>query len=492
MNRFPFYALLFTAPFLSSFGVAHAEAPAPATTFKPATLFSASQISLKTLPNGVRGIVKAAPGSDLVNIQVWVKAGSRVESDKENGASHLLELLALRGSKNYPAATGGDDDGGALGALRALGGDGGSLTSRDSSFFSATVAAPYAAQAVKILADAALRPDLSASAVESVRLQAADDITRRLFDPVSLASDLAYATAFAKHPYRRPTIGTDGSIGSITPSALRAFYGKHYVGGNITVVIVGQISGNDAQKLIAANFSSASAKKPTPLKLAAEAPLKPDMVARRRPVSREVIDLAWRSPSVQNAADCVALDVLLSLWREGLDANMRRLLMRDGEGGPLTPLVASYDVDYLTQHDAGLFIISLVDPFDREGAVNTVLEEVKRVGEKGVSAEELERAKAQLREQYIEQGETAAGQAGAIGFYDVIASHRFAIDYLDMCSKVSVADLKRVATKYLVPDKFVRAEILPMPRPRPDDQPSGPVITAKYQQASDTTDEVTG
>ncbi|RYE51857.1 MAG: insulinase family protein, partial [Rhizobiaceae bacterium] len=368
-------------------------------TFKPVSLFSASQISLKTLPNGVRGIVKSAPGSDLVNVQVWVKAGSRVETDKENGSSHLIELLALRGSKNYPAPSGGEDDGGALGALRGLGGDGGSLTSRDSTFFSATVAAPYAAQAVKILADATLRPDMAAASVEEVRLQASDDLARRLFDPITSASDLAYAAAFSKHPYRRPSIGSDTSIGSITPKSLKAFYDKHYVGANISVVIVGQIAANDAQKLIADNFGTASAKKPVPQKFAAETALRTDVVARRRPVTREVIDLAWRSPAVESAADCVALDVLLSLWREGLDANMRRILMRDGEAGPLTPLVASYDVDYLTQRDAGLFIISLVDPFDREGAVSAVLEEVKRVGEKGVTNEELARAKGQLREQ---------------------------------------------------------------------------------------------
>lgn len=498
MNRISLYALLFTAPLLSPLGAAHAEgptqaeSPAQASTFKPAVLFSGSQISLKTLPNGVRGIVKATSGSDLVNIQVWVKAGSRVETDKENGASHMLELLALRGSKSYPAATGGDDDGGALGALRALGGDGGSLTSRDSTFYSATVAAPFAAQAVKILADAVLRPDLSASAVEEARLQASDDIARRLFDPVSSASDLAYAAAFAKHPYRRPAIGTDSSIGTITQKSLRDFYSKHYVGGNISVVIVGQLGGNTAQKLIADNFGSASAKKPLASKFAAETAPKADVVARRRPVTREVIDLAWRSPSVDNAADCVALDTLLSLWREGLDANLRRILMRDGEAGPQTPLVASYDVDFLTQKDAGLFIVSLVDPSDREGAVNAILEEVKRVSQKGVSPEELARAKAQLREQYIEQGENPAGQAGAIGFYDVITSHRFTIDYLDMCSKVTVADLKRVASKYLVPDKFVRAEILPLPQRQPDDDNRGPVITAKYQVTGNVNEKVTG
>ena len=491
MNRISFFALL-GAPLLLVSGAARAQNSAVPTeivpqkaapAFKPAPLFAPSQISLNTLKNGVRGIVKMAPGTDLVNIQVWVRAGSRFETDRESGAAHVVELLALRGSKNFPAATGGDDDGGALGAIRALGGDGGSLTSRDSTFYSATVAAPYAARAVQILADATLRPDLGGSAIEDAKIQAADDIARRAFDPIASASDLAYASAFSKHPYRRAALGSDGSVAALSAPTVRAFYQKNYVGQNIRVVIVGQIAAGDAQKLIAQNFGAASAKPALSPKIEAETPLKVDVVARRRPVSREVINLAWRSAGITSPADCVALDTLLALWAEGLDANLRRILLRDGEKGPLLPLVSSYDVDYLTQRDAGLFIVSLVDATDREAAVQAVLEELRRVRDKGISPAELGRAKSQLRNQYLEQGESVAGQAGSLGFYDTISSHRFAVEYLDLCARVTSADVQRVANKYLSPDKYVRAEIAPLPRPRSEDDEKGPVITARLESA---------
>jgi zinc protease len=492
MNRNSIFALLYAAPLLLLSGVSHAQntaatgeiSPSKATSnFKATPLFSPSQISLATLKNGVRGIVKSTSSGDVVNIQVWARAGSRFETDRESGAAHVIELLALRGSKNYPAASGGDDDGGAIGAIRALGGDAGSLTSRDSTFYSATVAAPYADRALRILADATLRPDLSASAIEDAKIQAADDIARRAFDPVASASDLAYATAFSKHPYRRAALGSDNSVAALSAQTVRAFYQKNYVGANLRVVVVGQIAPVAAQKLIAQNFGGASAKPAPPqnLKVGAEAPLKADVVARRRPVSREVIDLAWRSPGITNPADCVALDTLLALWAEGLDANLRRILLRDGEKGPLLPLVSSYDVDYLTQRDAGLFIVSLVDATDREAAVQAVLEELRRVRDKGITPEELARAKAQLRNQYLEQGDTVAGQAGSLGFYDTISSHRFAVEYLDLCARVTAADVQRVANKYLSPDRFVRAEIAPLPRPRPEDDSQGPVITAKLE-----------
>ncbi|PQV63842.1 putative Zn-dependent peptidase [Abditibacterium utsteinense] len=503
MNRYLLHALLCGAPFLS-FSAARAQAAAPSmaasptksapatkneadASFHAATLLSPAQISLKTLQNGVRGIVKSASGSDLVSIQIWVRAGSRTETTKESGAAHLMEILALRGSKGFPAGPNGDD-GGALGAIRALGGDAGSLTSRDSTFYSATVAAPFAARAIGIMADAVLRPDLSLSAVEDAKVQAGDDVSRRAFDPVSGAADLAYSVAFAKHPYRRAAIGSENSVGALNQKIARAFYGRQYVGKNISVVVVGQIGSGEAQRIIARTFGAASNRAPIVTKTVSESPLKLDVVARRRIVSREVIDLGWRSPGIDKPNDCVALDMILSLWREGIDANLRRILLRDGDKGPLTPLVASYDVDYLTQKDSGLFLISLVDPQDREAAVEAILSEVKRIGENGVSEAELRRAKEQLRDQYIDQGATVAGQAGALGFYDTIASYRFATDYLSRCSKITASDLQRVAQKYLVPDRYVRTEISPLPRPRPEDDNgnSGPVITAKYHANSTT------
>lgn len=438
---------------------------------------------MQTLPNGVRGLVKAAGGSDVVNIQVWVRAGSRYESDRESGAAHLLEILALRGSKTYPAARGGDDDnGGAAGALRALGGEAGSLSSRDSTFFSTTVAAPYAARALQILADAVARPDLSDAAIEDAKMRASDDIARRAFDPVASASDLAYATAFSRHPYRRSALGSDASVASLSPAAVRDYFRKHYVGANVSVVVVGQIPTAQAQKLIAQDFAPLSAAKLPALKLATEAPLKTDVVARRRPVGREVIDLAWRSPGINKPDDCVAIDVLLALWSEGADANLRTLLMRDGENGPRQPLADAFDVDFLTQRDAGLFIISLTGPSDRDGAVNAVLGELKRVRDGGVSASELQRAKTQLTQQYIEQGENVAGQGGSLGFYDMISSYRFALEYLDRIARITNADLQRVTKQYLAPDRYLRAEILPLPRPRPDTEGESPVITAGWNR----------
>ena len=69
-------------------------------------------------------------------------------------------------------------------------------------------------------------------------------------------------------------------------------------------------------------------------------------------------------------------------------------------------------------------------------------------------------------------------QAGALGFYDMIDSYEFAMTYLDRIARISLDDIKHVATKYLSKTAYVQATIEPIPRP--DDRPrdGGSMITA--------------
>lgn len=467
---------------LAGLGLGNAVRPVLAdSAFKPAPLFSAQQISFKTLPNGVRAIAKSAPGSDMVSIQVWVKAGSRYESASESGLAHLVEVAALRASDLNPNRNGNS---GPSEALSALGGTSGSLTARDSTFYSALVATPYAESAMRILSDAVLRPDLSATGIEECKIQIQDELTRRNLDGVNLASDLAYAVGFDKHPYRKPAAGTLIGISGLGSAKARAFYKRQYVGANMSVVVVGEISNQRAQELIVKYFGGVPSTKPVEPSISAEGALKMKVMSRPARVAREALVLGWRSPGIQNPKDVVAMDTLLSLWREGLDANLRRLLMRDGEDGPNKPLVGSFDVDFLTQKDSGLFLISMTDVQDKEAAVNAVLDEVKRVSENGVTPEELLRAKTLLRRQYVSQGENPAGQAGALGFYDMIADYKFAVDYLTHCAGVTSDDLKRVAKTYISPTTYIRAEINAIPLPKPDSGDDSPnVITTSLEVA---------
>lgn len=456
------------------------HSPVLAAPFQSAPLFRRADVTLKTLPNGVRTLFKSAPGSDVVAIQVWVRAGSRYELAGQSGAAHLLETAATTASQNFPARE--DDDGGLSGAIRGLGGDAGSLTSRDATFYSATVAPIFAANATKALADAVLRPVLAPAAVEEAKSRAANDLAGRSFDAVSLATDLAYGAAYAKNPYRRPAWGTEASLANLNAKIVRDFHKRLYVGANISVVIVGDLAKADAQKIMASAFASAPKGSKASVKVAPETAAPTKLVSRTAGFGRDAVALAWRSPGIDKPQDVVSLDTLLALWREGADAVLRQKLLRDGlESATNGPLTGSYDVDFLTQNQPGLFLVTLGATVDKDEAIKAVTAEIERV-RAGLSEAETQKARDLLRRQYIEQGENAGGQAGALGFYEMISNYQFALDYLSRCATVSSADLARVAKTYLAADKLIRTEVTPLRRPQPEIPKPGdePVITVNY------------
>jgi predicted Zn-dependent peptidase len=211
-------------------------------------------------------------------------------------------------------------------------------------------------------------------------------------------------------------------------------------------------------------------------------------------VPATVLALAWRSPSVSDPADSVAMDLLLTHWKEGHDAKLRQVLHADplnsgedeesigsaneDESTPTPqsepseddlPLALGFDADYLTQRDSGLFLIKLVAPRDRNAAVAAILEEINRVRTDGLSEAELAHARFLLTEQYLEQSESVTGLAGALGFYDASDSYKFAVNYLERVMHVTNDDIKRMAQKFLTPNAYVQATIEGRTETRPQD-----------------------
>jgi zinc protease len=98
--------------------------------------------------------------------------------------------------------------------------------------------------------------------------------------------------------------------------------------------------------------------------------------------------------------------------------------------------------------------------------VSALLAEVGRVRTGGIDAASLARAKTMLTRQYVQQSETVSGQAGALGFYDMISTYQFAITYLNQIQQVTADDVRRVARNYLSTTNYVQVAIEPTPVPR--------------------------
>jgi zinc protease len=513
--KFRYSKVLFAASLFFSFPVVTTWAASPSDwriSYPRARLFDPATISVRALPNGVRSVCQEAPGTDLVSVQVWVKAGSRYETPENNGVTHLIETLALETSPSSPTS-------GARAAIEKLGGEASALTARDSMFLSTTVASPFLPETLQALSNAVLHPDLSDARINGAKAAILSEMIAATSDPVRGASDLAYSTSFPRHPYRLTAQGTPVSLRALNSAKVRAYHAARFAGSNISVVVVGDAVRDRVHRLVQQYFGGA-ARVVSGVQTPADAPPKEVVkTSRQGMLPLTTMTLAWRSPPVTDPADSVALDVLLAHWKEGREPALERVLRtqplrnggsdesiqgdEDGNGKSDSPsdspsdekstpsepsedqlpLALAFDVDYLTQRESGLFLVTLVAPRERSAAVAALLGEINHIRDDGLTEAQLSRAKFLLTQQYIEQAESVSGLGGALGFYEMIDSYDFAVKYLDRVAKVSNDDIKRLATKYLTTNAYVQATIEGRREERQQD--GGGTITASIARQGD-------
>src|SRR5438132_14176722 len=98
------------------------------------------------LANGIPVIVQDHRGSDVVALQLWVRAGARDETAAELGLAHYLEHMLFRGTTSRPRGFVERD-------VEGVGGRVNAGTSLDFTFYHAVLPAPRAAATIEMLAD---------------------------------------------------------------------------------------------------------------------------------------------------------------------------------------------------------------------------------------------------------------------------------------------------------------------------------------------------
>src|SRR5699024_5480135 len=83
-----------------------------------------------------------------------------------------------------------------------------------------------------------------------------EEIKRGKDNPSRQASLRLFETAYTAHPYRLPVIGTSESVDSFEREDVLAFFKKHYVPENITLVLVGDFELDRARELVERNFGA--------------------------------------------------------------------------------------------------------------------------------------------------------------------------------------------------------------------------------------------
>jgi zinc protease len=189
-------------------------------------------------------IVHPDPGTPLVALEVWVRAGSAYETPETAGAAHLLEHLIFKGTPHHPAGT--------LDAtVEAAGGILEASTEREWTRYRTAVLPDHWEQVLRMLLEHLLHPALPESALQRERaLMLQDEYALYQADSFRTVRDALYAQAYGAHPYAFPPFGTPQSLATLSRAQLLDFHRRFYRPDRMVIVAVGNVSPERVQQIV--------------------------------------------------------------------------------------------------------------------------------------------------------------------------------------------------------------------------------------------------
>ncbi|GDX51248.1 peptidase M16 [Bacteroidota bacterium] len=204
----------------------------------------------KVLANGLKVIVCERPTGEMIEVQVWYKAGSKDETEGIRGMAHMFEHMMFRGSKNYPGE--GDVF---LDSMEALGGNVNAYTTFDRTVYHETIPKDKITMVFKMEADRMANLTLSQTTLDVERQVVGEELRngennwfQRMHNTVY---DQLYPTG---HPYRVDVIGYLDQIVSFTTKQCQDFYDKFYSPNNAVLIVVGNVNHDEVFALAEKNF----------------------------------------------------------------------------------------------------------------------------------------------------------------------------------------------------------------------------------------------
>nr|NLI49084.1 insulinase family protein [Propionibacterium sp.] len=369
----------------------------------------------RTLDNGLRVIVNPDHAAPVVAVNLWYDVGSRDEDPGASGFAHLFEHLMFQGSANVRS-------GEHLAALQAAGASVNATTWFDRTNYFEAVPTGALDLALWLESDrmATLPVALTQANLDNQR-DVVKEEKRQRYDNVPYGDVIEHALALtfpAGHPYGHPVIGSMADLDAATTESAASFFRRYYHPGNCVLTLAGDIEPDDGFTRAERYFGALPAG-PTHRRPPAE-PLPPlagvPRVTLTQPVPQDAVYLTWRLPARGTRA-FDASDIALDILGGSQTSRLYRALVRDGG---LASGAGASAMGLIGGTSLGLAFARALDGV-RTGALEDAIDaELRRFGEEGPTADELERTRVQFEREWLSQLARVETRADLIGGYAVL------------------------------------------------------------------------
>ncbi|TCR93424.1 pitrilysin family protein [Rhizobium sp. BK376] len=351
------------------------------------------------LKSGLTVVTQTMPHLESVALGVWIKSGSRNETEAEHGVAHLLEHMAFKGTGRRTARQIAEE-------IENVGGEVNAATSTETTSYYARVLKEDVPLAVDILADI-----LTESAFDEDELQREKQVILQEINAANDTPDDVVFDKFSEVAYRdqtlgRAILGTPETVLSFTPAQIRGYLGRNYTTDRMFIVAAGAVDHEKFVRQVEERFSSLPTA-PATAPIIEPARYIGGSVRETRDLMDAQILLGFEGRAY-HARDFYCSQILANILGGGMSS---RLFQEVREFRGLCYSVYAFHWGF---SDTGIFGIHAATGGENLPELLPVIVEELRKSSHTIEQQEIERARAQIRAQLLMGQESPAARAGQI------------------------------------------------------------------------------
>ncbi len=391
-------------------------------------------VQKKEFKNGLVVATEVMPYLHSVSIGVWLKGGSRFETDSDAGISHFIEHLLFKGTRTRSAAA-------IAKAIDSVGGQLNAFTDKEYVCFYARVLDRHLSFAFGLLSDIALNPTFPSDEMEREREVIFEEISMVEDSPQELIQDIYMESLWKNHPLGRPVSGTRESVARITREQVKRFFDRNYTARNTVISIAGNIRHEEACMLAARHFEGLAPGRPLSPGLAPR--FREARVMRQKPnLEQTHICMGAKCPPL-TSDDRYAAQLLSNILGGGFSSRLFQSI-REKRG-----LAYSIYSGLNLYRDVGtMFIYAAAAPDKTARVVELAVREIAKLCRQAVPAHELRRAKDNMLGSIMLSLESSASRMTQLAQQQIYFDRFYTVEELVReIESVSAEDIRRLSNE---------------------------------------------
>jgi predicted Zn-dependent peptidase len=393
------------------------------------------------LPNGLIVLTERMDHLRSVAMGVWIKSGSRCEPAETNGISHFVEHMLFKGTRSRSAQTIARE-------MDSIGGNLDAFTGKETICFNVKSLSDHVPIALDVLTDLVLNPTFAPPDIERERGVILEEIKIDEDNPDVLVNELFTQSFWKDHPLGKPILGTSATVKRLDQQMLFDYHADRFHGGNIVFSAAGNLDHDKFTEAVAGKFSGLAGGE-TLHELGAPQASARILLRHKKALEQVQICLGVPAPPITDENRYATL-ILNTVLGGGMSSRLFQTI-REERG-----MVYSIYSDLSPYRDTGSLCVYAGTSVGKGlEVVDLILAEFSKLKQTELHAEELTRAKDQLKGNILMGLESSNSRMANLARQEMYFKNFMTVDeIIASIDQVEAAQVQAMAQHLFAPERI--------------------------------------